>query len=415
MTSADGLLVNSLIASISAKGELHINTAQGQLLDTEETISSLKSSRRLTREIAVVWVPTQKVLMTQIVVPGKRKAHWLAGLPYALEEGLSEPVESYHFVPFDRNAAGVVSVAIVSHDDMQLWKKLQDTYGLSHAALIADCFRISEDEKLSFIHSEESVQKAKQWGLCDVDGVLLVRTGLYQGFAANPEWYEVIKGQFLHAKHGSISKAEKIIREVKVPSEKLLASHSQNLSKLNKLSLNLFEYKNSATNKTAWYEWRWVGVLGLLLAVVYLSIQVIETKKIEKQVAYTQEKTTELFKKLLPNTKRIVNIKSQTLTYLGKQAGSSTDSLYLMPLLLKVEPWFNQVKTVKVEQLQWQANSKDQPLVLTVSAPSSADLQKVISLSKAQLNGTKGAVSLNLTLKNVSATGSQGVIYVNAN
>jgi general secretion pathway protein L len=415
MTSADGLLANSLIASIDIKGELHIHTTQGQRLNTEETIESLKASRRLTTEIAIVWVPTQKVLVTEVFVPGKRKSHWLAGLPFALEEGLSEPVESYHFVPFNRDGEGMVSAAIVSHDDMQLWKKLLDTYELSHATLIPDCFRITEDDNLSFSQYEQSDGNSIQWGLSEVDGSLLVRTGIFQGFAANPEWYEVIKGQFLQNSHDSSKKTELVINEVKVPSKNLLASHSQYLPKLNKLSLSQFEYKNSATNKTAWYEWRWVTILALLLAVVYLSIQFIETKKLEKQAAYTQTKTTELFKKLFPNTKRIVNIKSQTLAYLATQANTTEDSSYLMPLLWKIEPWFNQVNTVKVEKLQWQANSKDHPLVLTVSAPSSADLQKLVSLAKKQSSKEKDGVSLKLTLKNVSATGAQGVIYVNAN
>lgn len=89
----------------------------------------------------------------------------------------------------------------------------------------------------------------------------------------------------------------------------------------------------------------------------------------------------------------------------------------LMPILQQIEPWFNQVKSVKIEELQWRQSGKPHALMLTVSAPSAAALQKVISLSQEQKKPglVKTNITLSLKLKNVNANGAEGVIYVDAN
>lgn len=409
---SETLGLDSLVASIGLDGELHITRLDGSALNTEEVLVKLKSGRRLNREIAIVWVPTEKVVMTDVMVPGKRKALWMAALPYALEEGLSEAVEHYHFVPYYRSAEGRVSVAIASHEDMKNWKRVIESYGLGHVHLVADCFRIQDNNATNDL----IWHRLKEGNRC------LVKVDVFHGFACNQAWYETLKGQMLNASETPASS----ITEIEVNPTSLLSSHIQAVPMVLKQSLSQLAYKANVSSNGSWYAWRWVGVLALGIMLVFLATTMLETQKLQQQTIYTKQKTTELFKTLFPENKRIVNIKSQTLTYLKQQGSTANEGAKLVSILQQVEPWFNQVKSVKVEKMQWQQSGHSKGLSLMVSAPSSADLQKVIALSKKQaglqnnnqpgLVGSEFAkVSMRLTLKNVTAKGAQGVIYVNAN
>lgn len=414
--------INSLVACIGLNGELQISRLDGSLLNSEETIAKLKSGRRLTREIAVVWLPTEKVVMTDVIVPGKRKSLWMAALPYALEEGLSEAVENYHFVPYNRTAEGLVSVVVAAHEDMKNWKRIVESYGLGHVQLIPDCFRIPSQN-----HSA-GPKKGSLWGLVQQDNRCLVRTDEFHGFACKAPWYDSLKMQMLNAleedkdnqAHATVAQQ---ITEIEVEPSKLLSSHLQTLPMVMKFSLSQLAYKANAASKGSWYAWRWVAILSLAVVLMYLITTVFQAQKLQQQADYTNQKTTELFKTLFPESKRIVNIKSQTLTYLKQQSGEDTNTAKLVSVLQQVEPWFNQVKTVKVEQMQWQQGAKSKRLSFTVSAPSSADLQKVVALSQQAPQTVKNnppglsasQITLSLTLNNVSASGAEGVIYVDAN
>ncbi|WP_321325771.1 type II secretion system protein GspL [Thiomicrorhabdus sp.] len=401
----DGILANSLVASISLQGELQIQTIDGQLLKTEEVISKLKSSRRLAKEIAIVWLPTQKIVMTEVTVPGKRKAHWMAALPFSLEESLAESIENYHVVAYHRTTEGLVSVAIATHEDMKNWKRVVESFGLQHVQLIPNCFRLENS-------NGELAQDSQAWTIYHQGECVLVRTSGYQGFAGNTNWYVAIKEQALNNLFLKKQQADAHIDETTVTDQDLLTSHSQNLAKVLPLSLSQSAYKSNASEKGHWYEWRWIGVLFLVTIVLYLGMQMLQTHQLQKQAAYVSQQNTKLFKVMFPQAKRIVNIKSQALTYLKQSAEGDKEIQFLMPILQQIEPWFNQAKTVKVEQLQWQSDKKQKALAITVSAPSSKEIERLISLQKESKNSE---YTMTLNLKNVTAEGAEGVIYVDAN
>ena len=138
----DALMSNRLVAYMDLQGELHLESVDGDELDAKVVISQLKQQNRLQKELAIVWVPTQQVLMTEVDVPGKRKAHWMAALPYALEETLTESVDDYHIVVLNRDEQNQVCAAVASLKIMDQWQQILSDLGLTHAYLVPDCFRL---------------------------------------------------------------------------------------------------------------------------------------------------------------------------------------------------------------------------------------------------------------------------------
>ncbi|MEA3405621.1 MAG: type II secretion system protein GspL, partial [Pseudomonadota bacterium] len=135
---------------LAGKLWLKLNNADWQeaafVLQSQSDESAIKKAMT---KVKVVWVPTEQVSLMQQFVPGKRKQDWMTALPFALEESLSEPVEGLHFVALNRDAEGLVSVAIVSKERMQDWVDQLQSFGLAHALLVADCFQVTVSQKAS--------------------------------------------------------------------------------------------------------------------------------------------------------------------------------------------------------------------------------------------------------------------------
>jgi len=408
----DALMSNRLVARFDLQGELHLESVEGDVLDKETVLKQLKQQNRLQKELSVIWVPSQQVLITDVVVPGKRKAHWMAALPYALEETLTESVDDYHIVVLNRDAQDKVCAAVVSLEDMDKWQKQLSDYGLTHALLVPDCFRlpyqiIGQTGEVDTLHGE------KLWAVASIataEGNLqLVRTSVYQGFVADDDWYPVLKQQFLAGYNLGHSHPVQI-KEQPINRQALLSSAQANLSVLTNLSLSQGDYKPISQSKNLWYEWRWTAALVTVLLVVWMANQFIQAQQLNQQAEYTAQQTEVLFKKLFPETKRIVNIKAQTLTKLKGGVTENGQGIELMPVLQTIEPWFAKNKNVKLIELSWtQGNAKH--LTLQVRAPKSVDLERIVALSKE----TNSKLVLSLELKNVTSDLAEGVIYVDAN
>jgi general secretion pathway protein L len=390
--SYNKLLNNRLVASFDLHGELLLADMDGKPLDFDQTLESLHSERALEREITIVWVPTQQVVMDRVIVPGKRKAHWQAALPYSLEEGLTERLDEYHIVAYERDSNDCVSAAVVSHHNMQAWSEKLAELGLENAVLVPDCFRIP------FKQEDDN-----PWFTCECEQALLVRTSLEQGFAADLNWFEVIKSQ-------AEQSSDSFLKQHAVEKRALLSSAKLNLPQVSKLSLSQGQYKNSSKGAQGLAEWRWVGVLSVLVFGVWLGLQVFQNQQLIEQAEHTRAQSEKLFKTLFPESKRIVNIKAQTLSKLKQGGAPSGEVAELMPVLQAIEPWFENSKRVKLVELKWDQAKVDK-LILKVQAPKSTDIEKLIQLS----NKPASKVSMRLTLKNVTSELAEGEIYVAAN
>ena len=402
----DALMSHRLVASIDTQGNFQLADLDGKHYDAAQIITSLKQQRRLQSELAIVWVPTQQLVLTEVTVPGKRKSLWMAALPYALEESLSESVDEYHIVAMQRGSEDQVSVALTTHTKMQEWQAVLDEMGLHHAKLIPDCFRLPY---VVNTHESHSLQSEWLWQSYDNECIKVVRTGLFSGFAADENWYAAIQQQQLAQRQALTTEMQLSIKEQNLNQQSLLASSQTNLAQVLKMNLSVGAYAPRSQSQNSWYEWRWVGLLGVMIIAVWLVAEVMQTRELNKQAQYTQAQTEALFIKMFPQTKRIVNIKAQTLTQLGESASGDNDVHELMPMLQLISPWFAQNSQVKLLELNWEAGKS--ALKLKVEAKKSSDLDKIIRLAE---NNALG-FSMRLQLNNVTSELAEGVFYVDAN
>ena len=383
------LALNNLMAHFDLNGNLVVQDELGHVLETEACIAQLKQQGHLKTVLATVWVPSASVLLTEVFVPGKRKSDWMAALPYALEESLSEPVEQFHFVAFHKSKDDRVSVAIVPHQKMTHWVDTLESLGLGHAQLLPECFRVpfkgnvSEEEATWFV-----IQEQAQYH---------VRTGEYSGFSADKNGLELFK-KVAEQEGGEIS-------IVTLNASELLDSQASSVAHL---TLRTEEYQAHSKGLMYWRNWRWPAFWVLLLLVASLLFTWQKTQRLAEQTQQYKAETERLFKTLFPDVKRIVNIKMQTQTRLNAVSGNQNQSDSLVMLLKEIEPLFLADPNVNINAIQWRTDSQGGQLQVSVEAAQTSQLQMIVTMSQKKVPSIK----VELELKNVTPSLVEGVFHV---
>ncbi|WP_127471105.1 type II secretion system protein GspL [Thiomicrorhabdus aquaedulcis] len=399
-TQDDTLVVESLARTVTLPSEV------------DALLAELKAQGVLKSAVVTVWVPTQSVLLTQVSVPGKRKADWQAALPYALEESLSQPIEQFHIVSFarDTHAGNTVFCAVVERQKMLTWQAGLNAAGLEHAQLVPDCFAL--DWPFNPTNNPANLKSTDQaWLVYTTNQSTLhtVRTGFYSGFACDHAWFEQIRHLPEH-QNKTLQAVEPTFTSASV---------------LSALSLTKGDFKAQSVWGAGVKRLRWAGGLVALMLVTSMLATHWQTQRLAAQADVYQTQTHALFKQLFPDVKRVVNVRAQTNSRLKDQPTNRTQTSPMqMMRALEITVLKNPEVTLKKIALQPVKNG--QRMSVQVSAANAAALQTLVSVSEAADVLTPGTanmsnksnmanITFSLELKNVTATLAEGVLYVDAN
>ncbi len=386
-------------------GRLLLETPDGEVqeaalfIQAQEGREGKESLKKAFAAVSVVWVPTEQVSLMQRFVPGKRRADWMAALPYALEESLSEPVESLHFVALDRNPEDEVSVAVITKERMRLWVEQLQQVGLDHALLVADCFRIPPVDA----SATEENQNEQAWSVYQQnDQRLLVRSGEFQGFAASQCWFDQLK-QLHVQQHGEV-RIESVDETALI--EDCATGIKGQRNPCRAFNLRSGEFQAKAQSNGNWKIWQWSGILVVALIFIYLLNLYLQTQQHREQASVYQAQTEKLFKQRFPEVKRIINIRTQAKTGFEQGAAGAAAMVGPSRLINRIEPVFAQYSKVKVVGMDWKSSSGR--LSFDVQSPQVSELQALAQTAGKDLK-------VELKVKNVSQTLAEGVLYVDAN
>ena len=153
-------------AVVDGKGEV---TAGGEAADA----ASLQPPDGVTELIGLA--PGEAVTIRSAEIPGRRRSHVEAAMPYALEDNLSEDVDALHFTLLDWQPGRDALVAIVSKERLSGWVSTMNEAGLRMD-------RVLPAQLVLPRYDDNSTTVSPLKG--DADGELLyVRTGELTGFA----------------------------------------------------------------------------------------------------------------------------------------------------------------------------------------------------------------------------------------
>ena len=285
---------------------------------TDDPLQSVAGARVDSKSL---WVPSERVGLHSIPIPSAPERKWAELIPWMLEDRLLQPVDEMHFVVAGRDDQQLHILA-VSQQDMREWLRIADNAGVAASAMTPDFMALTWETGVVSVGWRE--------------GMLLVRDGIYSGFAASPNVGWVMLDGIL--KNSSVMPR----LSISLPDEDMVPEHLREAASINSSSidwqftsfpsLNLMsaEFKPKAAS-SVWFHWWPVAVSTfavLFLAVFYLQVA---SRALEADVLTLEQQ-------LLTSYTRVFGGAKPSLSEFRSIAESKIDRLFKQQKSLQQEP-----------------------------------------------------------------------------
>ena len=285
---------------------------------TDDPLQSVAGARVDSKSL---WVPSERVGLHSIPIPSAPERKWAELIPWMLEDRLLQPVDEMHFVVAGRDDQQLHILA-VSQQDMREWLRIADNAGVAASAMAPDFMALTWETGIVSVGWRE--------------GMLLVRDGIYSGFAASPNVGWVMLDGIL--KNSSVMPR----LSISLPDEDMVPEHLREAASINSSSidwqftsfpsLNLMsaEFKPKAA-RSVWFHWWPVATSTfavLFLTVFYLQIA---SRALEADVLTLEQQ-------LLTSHTRVFGGAKPSLSEFRYIAESKIDRLFKQQKSLQQEP-----------------------------------------------------------------------------
>lgn len=119
---------------------------------------------------ATMLVPGESVLVIAVDLPLASRGKRIEALPFAIEDRISDPIESVHIALGEEIAPRRYLAAVVRHSQMAAWVEAADANGLGHAAMVPDALMLPMPDE-------------GEWNARAEQGRVIVRSSDGTGFA----------------------------------------------------------------------------------------------------------------------------------------------------------------------------------------------------------------------------------------
>ena len=285
---------------------------------TDDPLQSVAGARVDSKSL---WVPSERVGLHSIPIPSAPERKWAELIPWMLEDRLLQPIDEMHFVVAGRDDQQLHILA-VSQQDMREWLRIADNAGVAASAMAPDFMALTWEAGIVSVGWRE--------------GMLLVRDGIYSGFAASPKLGWVMLDGIL--KNSSVMPR----LSISLPDEDMVPEHLREAASINSSSidwqftsfpsLNLMsaEFKPKAAS-SVWFHWWPVAVSTfavLFLAVFYLQVA---SRALEADILTLEQQ-------LLTSHTRVFGGAKPSLSEFRSIAESKIDRLFKQQKSLQQEP-----------------------------------------------------------------------------
>lgn len=319
-------------------------------------------------------VSGERVLLTHTDLEFTQTSKLRKAVPYALEESLSEDVDSLHF-SLGKIESGKTQVAVINNALLKDWKADFAEAGMNLRTVVPDLLLLPIKED--------------SWSLLVSDEHVLVRTGEFSGFASEREGLEELIMAILETEEmpESISvwycgnnpkpmKWSSSAPPVTTPpcpngSLGLLASEWDA-----RHSLNLLQGGHSDAPDIGKFlkPWRWVAALLMMWVGVLFAGQLIEKQELKAQQTQINKQMESIYRKTFPEARKVVNPRVQMEQRLRElKGGGDTSDKDFMPLLAKSSSVLSKHGSVVLSGI----NFRNGRLTLHISGKNLSDLDNL--------------------------------------
>ncbi len=338
-----------------------IRINDGRIVSDLKLGSLNNAAEDLAGDAAIIYVPGQDVLLSQVNLPDNRRKQLINALPYALEDELIDDVENLHCVLATKVQPGLYNTAVVTHEKMQLWTDSLENAGIRVLRLLPDTLLPPFEENSWSIFSEDNTDQ------------VLVRTDQEQGFICSRENL-ITFIQKAAAQEGNAPEIIKLFHSESVDESALevaVSGHSklqwmdtpQLEDALSLLTLqtestdfNLLQSRYAPRSRIKQHLRPWyasAALLGLLL-LTGLATNIIQNASLQTKNTQLEQEIITTFRQAFPEIKRIVNPQAQMRHHLSRLRGSSKTGPSFAKMLSTIGPLAKREKNLLVQHLRYQ-------------------------------------------------------------
>ncbi|MCV2885808.1 type II secretion system protein GspL [Aestuariibacter sp. AA17] len=323
---------------------------------------------------AIVLIPGSECLMTWVEMPAKASRKALQAIPYMLEDELSGDINE-HFFAIGPKVDHSQGVAVIQHRNMVRYKAMLADAEIHPTRILPDT--------LALPHHED------EWSMVALGDELIVRQDSWKGMSGHTNW--MLDAIGFHAKHQTEAITVHNYGETDLstlanthPQQAELELPMQILAKgalKEKFTLLQGEYKiKRAKSQGAWQKWKLAAILAGVALLTSLIDKTVTLQSLTAEKESLNAQITEEFKRAFPETRRIVNVRSQMKQKVAslEQGGSG---LSMLIVLTQLSDAFAQ-SNVKPQTLRF--DSKRSELRMQAVASNFEALEQFRRLAEAQ-------------------------------
>ncbi|MCL1077154.1 type II secretion system protein GspL [Parashewanella spongiae] len=370
--------------------------ASGEL-NSAKQLNSL--SQRAGKRPVDVLVQASAMTLTEVELPEKGQRQAIKALPFMLEEAFAEDVDKLHFVAGARNG-NQLSVAVVAHQQMQLWLEWLSAAGLVVKRLLPDCLALP--------------LMGCQWATMVVGDELLLRTSTGQGHSIPSQWQSMLLPKLLPvqdaddlqdniavANYSELQLEGVSLNPQPVELPMLVLAKGALQAPLNLLTGPYRPKREYSKNLLVWKNAAIVLGVAILLSLLNKGFMVYHTNQ---QITDVQQQSVEIFKQATGfNRVTNANLRPLVRTELKKIKGSGNGSVFFKMLTL-LEPAFKQVPDLVPNTVRFDGNRGELRMQITAKNYSSVErfkqaLGKNFDTKSGVMNSLDDKVTTTLTIR----------------
>ena len=316
-------------------------------------------------DVIQLYIPGEWLSIWQVEIPDVPHNQVQNIIPALLEEDLSEDIDELHFAIL-RTVKQQAIVAVIHQQHMKYIVDWLQCYDINHATAVPDWMSIPCGNMIFYADR------------------VIARIDICQGWRGAPDLIpDILRAQISAQKHPLqltvIGKsAQEVAARIGIDSEKLKITSKLSLREHGQPEGNLLTgpWQPRVSYQKQWIRWRAVVLPVFLILVSLLADRVVTLWSINEQVIQSRIRVEKQFLSVIPEQKRIVNLRSQIITAINNSRSRATDKTFLEHLSVIA----NALKSASLSKLEIRSftyDQKHQTLHFRLSAPDFSSFDKL--------------------------------------
>jgi general secretion pathway protein L len=344
-------------------GQIHCNwiTLQDNRVASEFHQGDLASAAgSIDTDQVVVYVPAMEVLLTRVKLPGGRRSQLQHALPYALEENLTEEVDTLHCSLGARNTDGRYAAAVVRREAMEYWLERLAEVGIAPRALYSEIMLLPWFEN--------------DWSITCLENRIQIRTGSDEGFVCQAGMVPRLLNKALEQKtapgqvhvYGCEISEQEVFQSL-IPESCKIVTHDIPASRplISLLhesphgpdsSLNLLQNEYAPRSRIRQQLRPWYTTAALVAALILVGLlgNILEYISLSGQSEQLDQQIRQTFSRTFPEVKRIVNPTAQMKHQLAQLRGKGQSGPAFSEILSSIAPQVAKTPNITVRYVRYQ-------------------------------------------------------------